>query len=201
MIGWCAGDRYLSAIILTHVQARLRSHVAHLDPSPRPTQAIGGGMATSPFPRSPHPFRWIPHPRCEISIPTHAEQQAQGVPPSPVIRWANTPSRGSIPAQHRRSGEWKRVRRHHLRSYPTCAACGRGSRITVHHVVPVSVDPSRELDPSNLITLCRGWRSEGGCHLKYGHRGSWSSWNPLVIREAAAALQSFRTPRTLAGDQ
>lgn len=115
----------------------------------------------------------------------------------PMIRWADTASHGSRPAATGRSGEWKRVRREHLRSFPTCAACGRGSNLTVHHVIPYTVDPSRELDPTNLLTLCRGWRSTGGCHLKHGHRGSWSSWNPHAISDAREALRSISEKRTL----
>lgn len=50
----------------------------------------------------------------------------------------------------------------------------------VHHVVPFHVDPSRELDPSNLMTLCEAKKYGINCHLLVGHLGNWRRWNPFV---------------------
>jgi hypothetical protein len=36
------------------------------------------------------------------------------------------------------------------------------------------VRPGRELDPDNLLTLCRA------CHFVFGHVWSWASWNTEV---------------------
>ena len=53
-----------------------------------------------------------------------------------------------------RSSGWRSVRNEHIENNPTCAACGRRDDLDVHHIVPYHVDPDRELDPTNLITLC-----------------------------------------------
>lgn len=73
--------------------------------------------------------------------------------------------------------DWQRLRRWHLGQYPLCgqgpdeaanraaSRCLRDSRVTlatdVDHVVPVEMNPSRRLDPTNLRSLC------SACH---GHR-------------------------------
>jgi hypothetical protein len=46
-------------------------------------------------------------------------------------------------------------------------------------VIPFHIRPNLELDPSNLITLCRGH------HLYVGHNGNWKLWNPRVREDAA----------------
>lgn len=63
------------------------------------------------------------------------------------------------------SKEWQAVRAQVLeRDAYQCQVCKRSGRLTiadtVHHIVPVRVDPSRKLDPSNLETICRA------CHNK-----------------------------------
>ena len=77
-----------------------------------------------------------------------------------------------------RSGEWAAVRRTHLRSEPECVACGAKTRLEVHHIIPVDNDPSRELDATNLITLCRR------DHLTFGHFGNTKRYNPKVRKHA-----------------
>lgn len=79
-----------------------------------------------------------------------------------------------------RSSRWRSVRADHLKKEPCCVACGRSRQVDVHHVVPVSVDPGRELDPENLITLCGD-----PCHLVHGHLLDWKKWNPHVREDAA----------------
>jgi hypothetical protein len=81
-----------------------------------------------------------------------------------------------------RSGLWRSVRAEHLRNNPECTVCGRRKNLVPHHVVPVHVDPSLELDPDNLITLCEG--PAFNCHLFFGHLRNWSSFNPEVRRDA-----------------
>ena len=82
-----------------------------------------------------------------------------------------------------RSSQWRKVRTEHLESNPTCAACGRKDDLDVHHIVPYHVDPNRELDPTNLITLC-GKR----CHFVFGHLMDWKSWNENVVRDSTLYL-------------
>jgi len=82
----------------------------------------------------------------------------------------------------RRSSRWNEVRKHHLLLNPRCAVCG-SKRVSVHHIRPFWNNPSLELEPSNLITLCDGfgtWRH----HLEFGHLGSFKSWNENVKEDA-----------------
>lgn len=75
-----------------------------------------------------------------------------------------------------RSPKWPEVRDAHVRAYPYCALCGSEKKPEGHHIIPYSVDPGRELDPDNIVTLCRTGGS--GCHFFAGHAGiSWSHEN------------------------
>ncbi len=83
---------------------------------------------------------------------------------------------------HKRSPKWKAVRARHLQQEDWCRACGGRNFLEAHHVVPFHVDRSRELDPTNLITLCTDSRTE--CHIHSGHLGSWRKFNPNVRKDA-----------------
>lgn len=103
--------------------------------------------------------------------------------------------RAPVPEGHTRSPHWPTVERRYKKTHPTCAACGRKSRLgwrqlDVHHVVPFHIDPTLELDPGNLITLCRGLHANKADqdHFTVGHHGNWSAQNPHVREEAAAKL-------------
>lgn len=105
-----------------------------------------------------------------------------------LVAWRPfAPLAGNVP----RSEEWWELRRAHVKRHPDCEACGWwGWRIHVHHVVPVHLAPERELDPSNLFTLCK-W-----CHAALGHPGpngtaDWMCWVPNV-RELAALARRGR---------
>ena len=89
----------------------------------------------------------------------------------------------------KRSPHWPAVRRDWLRFHPACAACGGLASPEVHHVVPFSIDPARELDSKNLITLCE---TATRCHLTTGHFGNWRSYNPHVREDAAQKLKGPR---------
>jgi 5-methylcytosine-specific restriction endonuclease McrA len=78
-----------------------------------------------------------------------------------------------------RSPRWPRLRAVFLAACPCCAACGTRQGLEVHHVRPVHRFPHLELAWDNLLTLC------GRCHLFVGHLGSWDSWNPEVVGDAA----------------
>jgi hypothetical protein len=84
-----------------------------------------------------------------------------------------------------RSSEWPALSKKYKAAHPRCAACGTLQGIQVHHIIPFHTDPSRELDESNLISLCKG---KGGCHLKIGHGGSYQFYNPHARENAAEAL-------------
>lgn len=85
-----------------------------------------------------------------------------------------------------RSSKWPRVRADYLKAHPFCAACGGTSDLEVHHVTPFRVDPSRELDAANLITLCES--PERLCHFRDGHLFDFRSFNPTARQDAAAML-------------
>ena len=96
-----------------------------------------------------------------------------------------------------RSPKWPTVRAAWLKANPSCAACGttRKAILSVHHVIPFHVDRSKELDATNLITLCEG---QGvNCHLLFGHLMNWSSWNVNVREDAAAWRAKIRNRPTL----
>jgi 5-methylcytosine-specific restriction protein A len=86
-----------------------------------------------------------------------------------------------------RSSQWSRVRDQYLERWSWCAACGRKDSLEVHHIVPVSVDSSKELELDNLITLCRT-----SCHLLLGHLGDWGSWNDQIRVDAAELARKIR---------
>lgn len=96
-----------------------------------------------------------------------------------------------------RDPRWPALRRAHLAKYPGCAACGNTRSVAVHHVVPVSAEPSRELDPDNLLTLCTDGPGGMNCHLVIGHGGDWSQWNELARHDAEwfANMIRFARPR------
>ena len=78
----------------------------------------------------------------------------------------------------RRSRHWREVRKEHLKANPTCKMCGGRKRLQVHHILPVHLYPSLELDRTNLITLCRGKKYGVDCHLLIGHLGDFKTYNP-----------------------
>ncbi len=53
---------------------------------------------------------------------------------------------------------WQKLRLWHMRQHPLCVACNAEGRVTaaelVDHIVPIAVDPTRRLDPTNLQSLC-----------------------------------------------
>ena len=86
-----------------------------------------------------------------------------------------------------RSPKWRSVRNDFIKTHNVCAACGREDNLEVHHIVPYHVDPSKELDHENLITLC-GKK----CHFIFGHLWDWKSWNKDVVEDCV----SFNSKRT-----
>ena len=103
-----------------------------------------------------------------------------------MIAIPQSPSDGAATLAAPRSPGWPAVRRAHLKLHPLCAACGSASDLDVHHVAPVHVAPARELDATNLITLC------APDHLTFGHLRNWSSWNTRVRSDAARFLARVR---------
>jgi 5-methylcytosine-specific restriction enzyme A len=80
-----------------------------------------------------------------------------------------------------RSPKWPKVRKEHLSEEPKCQWCGTKWLLSVHHQTPVHVDPSKELDSKNLITLCEV--PLRNCHFKKGHLLNWRHWNPFIRKD------------------
>lgn len=91
-----------------------------------------------------------------------------------------------------RSPEWPRVRAAHLKVQPDCAVCGGTEQVEVHHIVPFHIDKTKELDPTNLITLCE--KPSHNCHFVFGHFWNWTNSNPQVQEDAIHLSQEARKP-------
>lgn len=87
-----------------------------------------------------------------------------------------------------RSPKWSSIKKNFLKENPCCAACGNCKKIEVHHIEPVHINPDKELDVSNLITLC-----DSPCHLLFGHLFSYKSWNPNVVDDCKNYLNKIKT--------
>lgn len=98
----------------------------------------------------------------------------------------------NILAVRQRASQWKKVRDEHLQKEPCCAACGRNSDLTVHHVIPVSFDESKQLDATNLITLCAH-----PCHIVFGHFMNYQCYNKDVRKMAAEYKRALLKRRCL----
>ena len=99
------------------------------------------------------------------------------------------PEYGPLPLVAR-SPKWPALRDAHLRRFPACAVCGSRVSVVPHHIIPVHLDSSQELDPENLLSLCEG--ATVNCHLLFGHCRSWSSYNPNVVFDAATWREKIR---------
>jgi hypothetical protein len=86
-----------------------------------------------------------------------------------------------------RASSWATFRKHVLAENRSCVVCGRPATI-VHHVKPVHLYPSLELDPSNCRPIC--CEEE---HRILGHLLNYHSWNPKFDEDAARFRDSVRT--------
>jgi 5-methylcytosine-specific restriction protein A len=91
-----------------------------------------------------------------------------------------------------RSSKWPAVMKAYRAEHPTCAVCGKGASLinpqNIHHVKPFHLHPELELDPTNLITLCRV------DHLIFGHLKNFKSFN-ITVREDSALWYNKITTR------
>jgi len=90
------------------------------------------------------------------------------------------PDPGLVAAGAPRSSKWPPFLKAFLRG-KACIACGQREGLTGHHVVPYHEDPSRELDPTNVVPMCAD-----RCHLVHGHFNDYSLSNPTVREDCAA---------------
>jgi 5-methylcytosine-specific restriction endonuclease McrA len=66
-----------------------------------------------------------------------------------------------------RSARWQRLRAQHLKRHPLCVRCHAKGKVTlateVHHIVKCMDEPSLQMDPANLESLC------APCHAPLTH--------------------------------
>ena len=101
-----------------------------------------------------------------------------------MIQWFKDLFRG-IPLGARRGSGWTEVRSNFLRLNPLCAVC-LSKKVEVHHKIPFYLRRDLELDPDNLITLCRDH------HFWFGHLGDWKAYNIEVSQDAATWQQKIK---------
>ena len=81
--------------------------------------------------------------------------------------------------EYGRSWKWSDVREAYIKLHPSCECCDSKNKLNVHHIIPDHIDPAKELDMNNLVTLCLS------CHLTFGHLMNWKSWNVDVRKDIA----------------
>lgn len=91
----------------------------------------------------------------------------------------------------KRSGRWPAVRAAFLKQNPMCLACGRTTKLEVHHVQPFYQRPDLELVESNLCALC-----DDPCHIVHGHFLNWKLWNPDVVEQCRVYREGLRSARS-----
>lgn len=104
------------------------------------------------------------------------------IPPEPAEQRAEMVSHNHGLFEGPRSGKWPAVRNKFIQENPRCAACGSLKNLNVHHLSSFHDHPELELDPNNLITLCRTH------HFLMGHSGRWADTNERCLE----AVQNYR---------
>ena len=99
-----------------------------------------------------------------------------------MIQWY----RDYVTKAPKRSSYWPTFVRHLKKLHPTCQACGNRKLLAGHHIIPFHIDPTKELEPSNVIILC-WW-----CHFVLGHLRNWKSWNKDIRLDAFKLLNKIR---------
>ena len=82
-----------------------------------------------------------------------------------------------------RSPEWRKVRKAYAEQFPICAICNTNKDINVHHIKPFHLYPHLELEPTNLVTLCRSKYLGFNCHMHIGHGGNFKYYNPWLKQD------------------
>ena len=70
-----------------------------------------------------------------------------------------------------------------------CAYCGRDKKLDVHHKIPVSVQPGKASQKTNMIMLCR----KPACHQIIGHDGDFGRRYVHNVQELCDRAQIVRT--------
>ncbi len=91
-----------------------------------------------------------------------------------------------------RSSEWTKVREKFIKEMGAkCSVCGKTTNLEVHHIIPVHIDPSKELDMTNLIVLCEN--KSIFCHFVFGHFMNWKSYNPEIRNDSLIFYEKILT--------
>lgn len=90
-----------------------------------------------------------------------------------------------------RSSKWRKVRCQFLMENPKCAVCGSKKNVVPHHIIPVHLDPDKELDPNNLISLCEN--KNFNCHFFFGHLKNWTKYNLNIVEDAKIWNQKLKS--------
>ena len=108
-----------------------------------------------------------------------------------IIKYLKDRAHNKVPKGSKRSSRWRKIRKIHLSNFPNCAVCSSKKKIEVHHIIPFYIDPSFELDLSNLITLCENKKYGINCHLFIGHSGNYRKWNIDITDDIAYARKKL----------
>lgn len=79
------------------------------------------------------------------------------------------------------AGDWKTFNDGIDRS--RCRCCGASDNLNVHHIDPFHDDPTLELNPTNLVTLCREHHFKVGHYDREKKSSNWKSANPNVCAD------------------
>ena len=104
--------------------------------------------------------------------------------PKPLIDFMLALGQSNVGPSPKRSSKWPALLKLTIDAHPYCAVCGNKNKksLIAHHITPVWVDSSKELDPGNLIVLCENSDKLPGfnCHLTMGRMGNYRLWNPRI---------------------
>ena len=93
-----------------------------------------------------------------------------------------------------RDGNWRPTRNQFIEMFPVCECCGTEDDLNVHHIFPVRWYPKFELEPYNLITLCRRH------HFYYGHLNDWKKWNTHIWQVAQLTSKGYSSFQSIYPD-
>jgi 5-methylcytosine-specific restriction endonuclease McrA len=105
------------------------------------------------------------------------------IPPEPADQQSEMVEHTHGLFEGSRSGKWPAVRQRFIKAHPCCEACGSLQDLNVHHIFSFHDHPELELDPDNLITLCRKH------HFLMGHSNRWATTNKNCQKEVKAYRQ------------
>ena len=107
--------------------------------------------------------------------------------------------KGTVPKGFKRSPKWSTFRKEFIKD-KKCSVCGATTKLEAHHIIPFYILPELELDPNNLMVLCRNKKFGVNCHLFIGHIGDFRKYNRTVKKDAAYWTSRLRETQVLDPD-